>query len=535
MDRTLPAALLLCSGWAATPARAAVVPTGSRVAEKSFRQEALEVKQQHRPLSALPSLAAGLEQELTELGVRPDQGFFDPRVGRWSSLILSRPLIPGTGVGTGLRWEGEGAADEARIKARAWNALRGFLQEHEGQLRVNVAELSAAPRIDVFEHGTIVFIHAPRVVGGLPVRDASLTAAVNHGNLVLLGLQNWADVTPPAAAVGADAARARVAQHVSPFLAHFGPGRLEVIPTVRDGYYDMRLAWVFQGSVAGDNGTWEGIVDAVSGDLLAFEDRNHYAQRTVLGGVYPVSNDQRPPDGIEQTLWPMPFANVVTTSGTVFTSHGGTLACTVTGNVSTTLAGQFVRINDSCGAINESGIGNLDLGSGPTPTATDCTVPAGHSVGDTKSARSGFYELNRIKEQARAYLPTNTWLQGQLPANMNLPMTCNAFWSTGAGTVNFYRDSGSQCRNTGEIAAIFDHEWGHGMDANGTAGGVSSPGEGIADIHAFLRLQTSCIGRGFWKNQVCGGYGDGCNGTPTTGCTGIRDIDYTQRRCNRPH
>src|SRR6185503_3920009 len=159
----------------------------------------------------------------------------------------------------------------------------------------------------------------------------------------------------------------------------------------------------------------------------------------------------------------------------------------------------------------------------------------GHSVGDTHSARSGFYELNRLKEQARAYLPANAWLQAKLTSNMNLNQTCNAFWSTGAGTVNFYRDLGSGCRNTGEIAAIFDHEWGHGLDANGANPNISSPGESIADIHATMRLSNSCVGRGFFKNQVCGGYGDPCTGNTATGCTGVRDADFMNHVSGAPH
>ena len=72
------------------------------------------------------------------------------------------------------------------------------------------------------------------------------------------------------------------------------------------------------------------------------------------------------------------------------------------GTVSTALVGRYARINDACGAINEtSATGDLDLGFGPTPPATDCVVPPGHSPGDTKASRSAFYELTRINEQAR--------------------------------------------------------------------------------------------------------------------------------------
>lgn len=54
------------------------------------------------------------------------------------------------------------------------------------------------------------------------------------------------------------------------------------------------------------------------------------------------------------------------------------------------------------------------------------------------------------------------------------------------------------------------------MDANDVAAGISDPsGEGIADIYSALRLNDSCIGRGFYSNSVCGG-----NGNPCISCTG---------------
>ena len=227
----------------------------------------------------------------------------------------------------------------------------------------------------------------------------------------------------------------------------------------------------------------------------------------------------------------MPFADVLVNGSTIYSDAGGNIGC-ATGNITSHLAGKFVRISDLCGAVNETSAGNLDLGSGPTPASTNCNIPAGHSAGDTKASRSGFFELNQIIEQAKGWLPDNTWLQSQLTANMNLNATCNAFWDGAA--VNFFK-SGGGCANTGEIAGVFDHEWGHGLDNNGVNPNIAGPGESIADIRAMLRLDVSCIGRGFFPGGVCGGYGDVCTGTPADGCTGVRDINFANHQCNLPH
>ncbi|MFL6294044.1 MAG: hypothetical protein ACJ759_24375, partial [Thermoanaerobaculia bacterium] len=81
--------------------------------------------------------------------------------------------------------------------------------------------------------------------------------------------------------------------------------------------------------------------------------------------------------------------------------------------------------------------------------------------------------------------------------------------------VNFYR-SGGGCSNTGEIAAVFLHEWGHGMDTN-TGGSASDKGSGeaVGDTFAFLETKNGCIGPNFRPGVNCAN---------CTACTGVRDV-----------
>jgi hypothetical protein len=238
---------------------------------------------------------------------------------------------------------------------------------------------------------------------------------------------------------------------------------------------------------------------------------------------------------------PMSWADTGFGAPNNFANSGGAYNYT-SGTATSTLNGQFVRISDNCGAISlSSANGTLDFGGNPTDH--DCVTPGFGGPGNTSASRSCFYETNKIKEQARGWLPANTWLQGQLTANVNIPITCNAFWD--GTTVNFYR-SGGGCRNTGEIAAVFDHEWGHGMDDNDTGGGLSNSSEGYADIAAIYRLQASCVGHGFFQtaNQGCGqtvdGTGFNANEAQTgashcdTDCSGVRDSDWAKHTPNTP-
>jgi len=533
------AALLL----AAASAEAAVKPPSSALQDKAFRDPDLGFQSPHLPLSALRlSNTAALEQELATLGVAADHGFYDVRAGRWGSLILREPLIPGTGKGNNLRWQDLGLgtdASEAQIKQQAWPALRSYLQRAEGQLHVDLSEVGEV-RTEVHDGGALIHVYVGRSVGGVPVRDSYLSATINHGNLILLGLVNWGAVDAGlSASISADDARAVASSFVQPFefRAAKGKPQLELVPAVRNGgatetdAYSYRLVWNVSGSVSGSLGNWEALVDANSGKLLLFGDRNQYdkTKRALVGGVFPVSNDGQPPDGVEQKGYPMPYADLGLKDGGVvtYTTTSGISRCVdSTRNPRTTLSGRFVSVNDTCGAIAEgSEAKTIRLGGGP---GTDCTVPPNaDSLGDTHASRTSFYEVNRKIEQAKGYLPDNAWVASTLPVNVNILDTCNAFWN--GSSINFFRDSGSPCRNTGEIAGVFDHEWGHGLDNNGVNPNIAPPGEGIADINAMVRLQTSCLGRGFFKNGNCSGYGDAC-----LDCSGIRDVDYAKHQSGQP-
>src|SRR6185369_10697034 len=196
--------------------------------------------------------------------------------------------------------------------------------------------------------------------------------------------------------------------------------------------------------------------------------------------------------------------------------------------VTSHLNGQYVKISDTCGAISKASdwTGFLDFG---TSSGTDCATPGPGQGGNTHSARTQFYHVNRIKEAGRSWLPSNTWLQGKLTVHVNLNQTCNAYWDDIGGTLNFFR-SGGGCNNTGEIAAVALHEYGHGLDQND--GNGFSPdngtGETYGDFTAALMTHSSCIGPGF-RTTNCGGYGDSC-----TACTGVRDIDYAKHSAASP-
>ncbi len=565
---------LFLGAFLGAPLRAAEPKQPGALDEKAFARPELTLSTSQVPLekvmTALPNRAAweALVGSPTAARTSRDepriQVHIDPRSGAATNIMGAFPLVPGRGVGNRVSLASLGAnlgSEVTRLDRRTvGEAFRRFVQSHRAALNIDDLQLGEVRATQVSPE--VWQISVPQEYKGVPVRHARLAGSVNNGNLVVVGTEVWGDVrnldvTP---SLGAEQALEAGFTYVEGRNTSDEIEReptLEIVPVappeqqsgeafvgpVGSGY-GHRLVWTFVFRRPPDESRWEVMVDAHSGEVIAFQDINRYGE--VKGGVYPLTSTEVCPDpercGTLQPQSPLPYANTGLPAPNNFTSSAGTYD-SAAGNATTTLSGRFVRVVDNCGAINVgSGSPTVDLGG--TNGQHDCTS-AGSSPGNTSSSRSSFYELNRIAEMARGWLPANTWLQSQLTANVNITQTCNAFYRTTDGTVNFFR-SGGGCRNTGEIAAIFDHEWGHAMDDNDSGGVLSNSSEAYADIAAIYRLNASCVGYGFWwtSNKGCGQTADGtgfnaneaqvgaahCN----LDCSGVRDADWDKHADHQP-
>ncbi|HKQ63299.1 MAG TPA: fibronectin type III domain-containing protein [Candidatus Polarisedimenticolaceae bacterium] len=452
----------------------------------------------------------------------------------WTIGIDRRAGAPVLVSGPGIPWIGNGGSDPTSLAALEAKA-RELVTRHAAALKIRADELEldtegSAPTDP--GRWTLVF---HRRAHGIPVEGSRLTLFLVRGRLVAFGTDLWAPVPAPSPlAHQAGEARELLLQYMGlapgELVTELEPPALVFLPMAPENAAQplyagpvgqgvrFRLVWRFALRVGSDLASWVGKVDAVSGEVLAFYDDAKYA--SVKGGSYLRSNDGVCTDGCEQPGVPMPYANL-NIGGTLSTAGDvGVFECTPSGSVATTtLAGPFVRISDTCGPVSESVTcdEDLDLEQGG---GTDCSVPGGSSAGNTHAARTSFYDVNRIKEKARYWLPSNTWAQAQVTVNVNINNTCNAVWSGGA--LNMYK-SGNGCGNTGELGGVLNHEYGHGLDQN-DGGGFDNTSEAYGDVVAILQEHRSCTGRGFYQSATCSGYGDTC-----LSCSGIREMDWDQR------
>jgi subtilisin-like proprotein convertase family protein len=517
---------------------------------------AFGVRQDRSPLDDLILPDPSLVTDVASLGVEslpPSNGLrlgWDRlsrrRQGTWRVQIDGRSGAPLLVEGPGIPWPASrGALPELEV------SLRAFMADNRDLLLARDVEVvldGAASGLIGLEGRQVTFQHE---VNGVPVEGDRYVFYFGYGNLVSFGASRWTPVDvvttpslPASLAVEILMAYMRLetpesAKLLTAPVLRIVPERIERGQPHASPYsgeigrgYASHLVWRIMLSVDGEPGSWVGMVDTHTGEVLSFFDDDRYAQ--VKGGVHPESPDGTCPSGCEQPNYPMPFASVVIGGTSVVTSNAmGLFPCSPGGaSAVTNLASPTIIIADACGTVNETTTCDADLQLSVN-SGTNCTVPAGHSSGDTKASRSCFWSTNRQKEHARAWLPANTWLtSSQTQVNSNVDGTCNASWTTTSQQLNMYRatspPSPSGCNNTCEIAGVVQHEWGHGMDQN-DGGGFDNPSEAYADISEFLADHTSCIGRGFYMGQTCTGYGDSC-----LTCTGLRDMDWNARTLHTP-
>jgi hypothetical protein len=457
--------------------------------------------------------------------------------GDWTAAVDSKSGLIASADGAGIPW----------VPGRGNRLTRSDIASVlGGRAKPDLAVLESIARNFIAKNGKLIGVDASSLVlnagrsgqpsdylwfvdfdvvrAGIPIENARVVFRVNHGNLIQWGTENLppADVAVPQVKLSPKAALAILSSYVgglSPLTDRIlENGTLHLIPTVKPEAafgkgYELTNVYQFTFHRQGVLGTWRAKIDAGSGDVLEFADVNDYAQAT--GGIY-----QNSPTTGAEIVRPVPFTNL---SSGGFTNSGGVFGG---GAATSTMQGQFVRIVDTCGAISLATNGSGDLVFG-TSAGTNCTTPGVGGAGNTHSSREQFYQVNRIKEVVKGWLPSNTWLNQQLLVNVNLNQTCNAYWN--GTSLNFFR-SGGGCNNTGEISGVSLHEFGHGIDQNDGTGTApeGGTGESYGDTTGVIALHASCLGAGFLAGN-CGGYGDAC-----TSCTGVRDVDFAKHASNTP-
>ena len=454
------------------------------------------------PGGVTPDTAMVTEDDTSSLGMAV-RDFLQRNGGDWTVRVDRRTgradLVQGSGIpfvpGRGNRLTGEALAglhlpDGELTLVGLEPKIRSFIDENAGLLghprgRLLLDRTSSLIR----EDGRLISFYFNWLVDDLPVEGARVFVRLNSGNITQFGAPLVGPIeleTTPVLDAG-DAVRLLLDYSGDQEVAQI-QGEPELVIQPDDsplGGIEYRLVWKLRYVTAGNIETWEGRVDAHTGAVVGFRDINRYAR--VVGGVYPrtVYYDN-------ETRVAMPLVDAVIDGGAATSDTAGSYTYTG-GETSSGLNGLYFDTScQGCSSPAQPSV-QQSLGSGWLDFGFGGQDEIGNGF-SSAADRNSFYHLNQVRRIGLKWLPALGFF-GDLhfTSNVNIDDECNAVYTGNA--VNFYR-SGGGCNNTGEIADVMHHEYGHGMDQN-TNPGDGATGEGTGDTVGMHMTHSPLIGPGF--------------------------------------
>lgn len=275
-------------------------------------------------------------------------------------------------------------------------------------------------------------------------------------------------------------------QIIVPIVGPHRPGGPEIAYTIAE-----------QADVAtteGEPGRWNVFVSAATGAAIARQSTLMFGAGTVMFDV----SDRGPAADAGRHPQPAPNASHTVDGAPVTSGLDGSV--TWTGSAQATvipgLSGPLVAITNQAGPLVSD---TLALGDGGSVTWSRASDPAADAQLDA------FVYASQAKRFVKLRIdPALGYLDQRLSVFVNETSgTCNAY-STG-DDLHFFPQSPGMCENTGRLADVVYHEFGHSIHRHSIIVGVgqfdSAMSEGVGDTLAVAMTGDPGIGRGFYLNN----------------------------------
>jgi hypothetical protein len=419
----------------------------------------------------------------------PGWADFNTRHGHWTGNVNSR---------TGLVHRAWGGAIPVGIPSSEQNAgilALSFLQSESEFLQINLNELELVSSRYRGHHWFVTF---KQVHGGLDVYGSLITIRIsNRGNIVHFGCDYYPQIELPIipALSGTDATLAAERDIFSTTITRISEPALMIFPMPEESGFVYKLAYSVDISTD-EPARWTTIVDANTGELLYRKNDLYFltVDGYISGQIYPAT----PFDSLVSR--PLEYENLtVMGPGDLVTDPNGFFSGLVSDllyhSLTTAFTGSFVRVVNNQGS-NASHIDSVQTG--------DTLYFEWQASNSRNDERNSFYHVNVVHDFIKAIDPAFIDLDMATTCNVNENSTCNAFWD--GSSVNFFM-AGGGCSNTGEIADVIYHEYGHGITdyqyrPNGSPSGAQH--EGWSDFTAATITNQPLIGRGFYSGNPDG-------------------------------
>jgi hypothetical protein len=370
--------------------------------------------------------------------------------------------------------------------------VRNYIDLHKDELGLSNGNLKFAEK-KFFVDSESTLISFQYEVAGVPVVGADVSFRFSHGQLVQVftrtfGLKEGDIASLPKSLPSQAHLDSTLVQVLGPDAKIIAGKTSHVIfPKLDKNQYTFHRAVRFEAMSMGGR-AFSVTRSLDSAEVLEWMPLNFNYE----GDIKALVNNRSVTDGT--SVVGMPFVMVKATGSGVGSKNyeadqNGRLI-TPTDSVTVKLASKRFVVSNSSGK------------AATMTSASDVTFDASNS---TIAETSTYYHLHVVQTWAKEFI-SPTWFDQKMNANVNINDACNAYYQF--GSVNFFRAgdkktrSGKQisCNNTGEIADVVYHEWGHGLDDN--TGGIDDGAysEGIGDIVSMFITKSPLVGPGFLKD-----------------------------------
>lgn len=393
-------------------------------------------------------------------------------------------------------YDTSGAADSPADATRSWiDKFRSTFGDRDTELRLQ--------RQSRLGQGNATIFAYRQFMDGLPVEGSAARLLVSPQPPYFVSYGGFRLARRPHGGFPPDQINANDALNSVTSSSDYGQLPNWTQPTLvvyfDDDLKDAVRAWKFSGYdlSAPQPEAYTFFVSAADGSLVrarneiyeeGTQDITGFVQALGSPGVYPAT------DGHPATTLDVPYARVSDASGVVtYSGDDGSYAASSEGllpaSITVDLESPWIKLQDETAPIISE-------------TATLDTVPAQRDFFFNPDAAESltaqvdtFLHVNLTHDFWKAHQPEFTDIDFQMPANVNRPANCNAFFTPVGPSLNFL-SAGSGCVNSA-YSTVVSHEYGHFVvDRLGLFQGAF--GEGFSDSVDLMMYDDPIIGRDFF-------------------------------------